>query len=680
MMRFGFGWGGRGNEPPKEHGGFRNLPRLLRTAFRMVWEADRKRAIESYALQVVLGVASGIQLLITRNLIAAVLDPRVSRDPSPLVTQLALMVVVETTSQFVQLYQQQQQQVLMEQIQRRAGLRVVDVASQVDMAQFDTPEFQDRLSRAQGAMGRLFQVTFSMVGLVRNAATVIGIAVALFLLAPILLVVIVIGFVPTWITSMAISRRVHQFTWEMTPNDRKRGYVMSLFTGRDQAKEVRVFGLTRYLRALYERLSDERLARLLLHLRSRARLSFVGSLGSSVLQAVGYGLLAYLTLNGSLGLPEAGAAAAAAGQLRGSLGGLVGSASQLYESSLFLYDAEIFLGLLATLRLARGTGPAPERFHRITVENVSFSYPSSVPAPSADGDAAMPMPPAPVGIELPAEGPRRIGGGDGPPPGMGMRMFRSRGPKRAALRGVSLEIGAGEVVALVGENGSGKTTLAKVLSGLYRPDTGSVRWDGVDVLTMDPDRFHSRVAVLFQDFARFMLTAKENIGLGRVERIEDVEAIVEAAERSGAHRFITEWETGYDTVLGPVFVGGKDISIGQWQRIALARAFFRDAPLVILDEPTAALDARAEHDLFTRMRDLFVGRAVLLISHRFSSVRSADRIYVMHEGEIVEHGTHAELMALGGRYAELFTMQAKAYFPDEYGEASRGAPRDAIAR
>lgn len=678
-MRFGFGWGGgRGNEPPKEHGGIRNLPRLMRTAFTMVWEADQRRALEAFSLQIVLGVATGIQLLITRNLIAAVLEPGVATDPSPLVTNLIAMVLVETTSQFVSLYQQQQQQVLMEQIQRRAGLRVVDVASQVDMAQFDTPTFQDRLTRAQQAMGRLFQVTFSTIGLVRNLATIAGVAAALFLLEPLLLLVIVIGFVPTWITSMAISRRVHQFTWEMTPNDRKRGYVMSLFTGRDQAKEVRVFGLTRYLRALYQKLSDERLARLIQHLRDRARLSFVGSLGSSLLQAVGYGLLAYLTVTGQLGLPEAGAAAAAAGQLRGGLGGLVGSATQLYESSLFLYDAELFLGILGTLKLRRGTLPAPERFERISVEDVTFSYPSSLPpnGPSPTGMAdAQKMDAAvfsgPVTMELPYGGPSRgpspeaptLAGGGGP-----KRMLARRqvAPPRAALRRVSMDIRAGEVIALVGENGSGKTTLAKLLSGLYRPDSGRVRWDAVDVADMDPDDFHGRVAVLFQDFARFMLTAKENIGLGRVERIEDIDAIVDAAARSGADRFISEWENGYDTVLGPVFVGGKDISIGQWQRVALARAFFRDAPLVILDEPTAALDARAEHDLFERMRELFRGRAVLLISHRFSSVRSADRIYVMHEGEIVEHGTHAELMKLGGRYAELFTMQAKAYFPEEY--------------
>lgn len=635
-MIFYSGPGGRGGRPevPREHGGFRNLPRLFRTAFALVWAADRSRFTQTVILQVISGSAVGIQLLITRNLIAAVLQPTITTDPSPLFTQLAAMVLLESGQQFIGLYQSQQQQVLSELVQRRAALRIVDVASQIEMREFDTPMFQDRMQRAQFAMQRLFQVVFGIVRIIGTLSAIIGVAIALYLLAPLLLVIVVAGALPSWWASMAISRAVYRFMWEMTPDDRKRGYVMSLFTARDIAKEVRAFGLTRYLRGLYERLSDERVARLITHLRQRTRLSFFGSVGSAVMTAGAYGALAYFTVTGRLGLPEAGAAAAAVGQMRDRIGNLVGSFRELYESSLFLYDAESFLALLPALRRPQGLARGPERFRRIDVRSVGFTYPSTF---------------APV----PEGGPRVF---NVAPPG----------PGRPALRGVSMHIDAGEIVALVGENGSGKTTLAKVLSGLYRPDHGEVLWDGTDITTLDPDWLHDHVTVVFQDFARFMLTAKENIGLGRVERIEDIEGIIEAAVRSGADRFIREWETGYDTVLGPVFIGGKDISIGQWQRIALARAFFRDAPLVILDEPTAALDARAEHDLFERMRELFRERSVLLISHRFSSVRSADRIYVLHEGQIVEEGTHDALMRIGGRYAELFALQAKAYFPEEY--------------
>jgi ATP-binding cassette subfamily B protein len=224
-----------------------------------------------------------------------------------------------------------------------------------------------------------------------------------------------------------------------------------------------------------------------------------------------------------------------------------------------------------------------------------------------------------------------------------------------------MEIGAGEIVALVGENGSGKTTLAKLLCRLYLPQQGRVLWDGTDTAAVDPDEVRRSVAVIFQDFLHYALPAAENIGMGRHQRIGDAEGIRASALHAGADDFLAKLPDGYDTVLGPEFQGGKELSVGQWQRVALARAFFRDAPFIILDEPTAALDARAEHELFESIRTLCRGRSVLLISHRFSSVRSADRIYVLDGGRVAESGSHDELMGLGGRYAELFTLQASAY-------------------
>jgi ATP-binding cassette subfamily B protein len=220
-------------------------------------------------------------------------------------------------------------------------------------------------------------------------------------------------------------------------------------------------------------------------------------------------------------------------------------------------------------------------------------------------------------------------------------------------------------VALVGENGSGKTTLAKLLSLLYRPQSGRILWDQAELGEVDATALRRRMAILFQDFGQYMVSVALNIGMGRVEAHEDRDAIVGAAREAGAHDFVERLPEDYDTPLGMVFEQGADLSVGQWQRIALARAFFRDAPFIILDEPTAALDARAENQLFESIRGLFRGRTVLLISHRFSSVRSADRIFVLKAGRLHEQGTHEELMRMGGHYAELFQLQAAAYLASE---------------
>src|SRR3972149_956144 len=288
MIFFGGPGGGGGRPgPPREHGGFRNLPRLFRTAFSLVWSADPRRFTQTAVLQVLSGAAVGIQLLITRTPTAVVLDPAVSVDPSPLVPQLVAMVLLEAGQQFIGLYQTQQQQVLSELVQRRAALRIVDVASQIEMREFETPLFQDRMQRAQFAMQRLFQVVFNTVRMIGSMSAILGVAVALYLLQPLLLVIVVAGAVPAWVANMAISRAVYRFMWEMTPDDRKRSYVMSLFTARDIAKEVRAFALTGYLRGLYERLSDERVARLIRHLRDRTRISFLGSPGSAALPGGG---------------------------------------------------------------------------------------------------------------------------------------------------------------------------------------------------------------------------------------------------------------------------------------------------------------------------------------------------------------------------------------------------------
>jgi ATP-binding cassette subfamily B protein len=388
---------------------------------------------------------------------------------------------------------------------------------------------------------------------------------------------------------------------------RHSGMVRHLLTSTMAAHELRVFDATPFLRRRYEELSDEAGAAQTRVYRANARRELLGGVMGRLAEApTATRLLIRVTRK---------------------------------EASV----AQVVAGGLAARKAAGGVQKIVE-----TVNGMRRTAAATV-----DVRDFIREPPAPPGGRKPPGDFRRIGVRD--------LCFTYPGRTSPVLDGVDLDIGKGEVVALVGENGCGKTTLAKILCSLYRPSKGTIRWDDVDVADCDPAGVRSRIAIVFQDFVQYpSLTAAENIGIGLPAKMGDRAAIVEAAQRAGAHEAIEALPKGYDTVMSRQF-GGADLSTGQWQRVALARAFLRDAPLVVLDEPTAALDPRAERDLFETVASLYESRSALLISHRLSSVRFADRICVLAGGRITESGTHEELLAAAGDYAELFELQARSY-------------------
>jgi ATP-binding cassette subfamily B protein len=611
----------------------------------VVWDAAPRELTVNVVLQIIQGSTIGIQIVVVRNLFAALLAGRAPGQGgyATAVEQLGIMVGLQVISGAIGIYQNQQQQLLTELVQQHAVKPVMEVASTIDLRDFDTPDFHDRLDRAKTtATTRPMQVTTAVMSLGRSLLGLVGLGFGLLVISPILFLTTLAGCLPLWLVGASTAKTGFQFTKKMTTNDRLRAYVLGLLTQRDMAKEVRAFGLGGFLRERYELLSRERIKELRQHIRRRALTAAAGSTGTTVVFALTLIAVAWLVVNHHLGLAEAGAGVTSALGLSGQLQTLTQSASQLYQSSLFVEDLRDFLSLLPVVKATRPTSAAPRGFSRIVVRDVSFSYPTTR-VRTTPGTPAQKNGLARPGI-IAGEG------DDG---------------RTNALHGVSMEIDRGQVVALVGENGSGKTTLAKLLCGLYRPDSGAVLWDNVDASEVHPDQLRDQVTVLFQDFGRYMFTARENISLGRVERRDDFEAIRAACRDAGATDFIESLPEGYETPFGPIFPGGQELSIGQWQRVALARAFFRDAPLVILDEPTASIDAKAEAELFERIRSHFEGRSVVLISHRFSSVRSADWIYVLREGRVIEQGTHARLLQMGGHYAELFNLQAASYHTDD---------------
>ena len=494
---------------------------------------------------------------------------------------------------------------------RHVSIRVMNHAAGLDLIAYEDPVFYDRLERARvQATDRL--VMIQAIGrLVQQAITTITLSVSIMLFSPWLMLLLIAGVFPAFLGESHFAFLGYAKNFRQTPIRRQLDYLRLLGGSKEAAKELKLFGLKNFLSERFTRLSDdiykENVALSRRKLIAGSFLSVVGTMG----YYSAYVFVIWRTVGGALSIGTLTFLAGAILQASSNIEQIFSTVAAIGDQALFLTDLLAFFEMQPTIRSKPNALPAPRPImHGIEFRNVSFRYP---------------------------------------------------GNSRLVLDRINFQLRREERLALIGENGQGKTTIVKLITRLYDPTEGQILLDGIDLREYDLEDLHREIGVIFQDFMRYEMTARENIAVGRVEEINNLELLQTAAQKSMADLVIGRLSQGYEQMLGRRFDEGVDLSGGEWQKVALARAYLRDAQLLILDEPTAALDARSEFEVFQRFSELTSGKTALFISHRFSTVRMADRIIVLENGKIAEEGTHAQLASLGGRYAEMFEMQASSY-------------------